>query len=223
MAAKRGLGKVYTPGAMIQAISHLGSDFDRTYRKSATRKKSKYKFNTKRTATAHQTMGRKEPQSLAELFNWNKKGQTQLDRMLELFVNDITVRLNGKAYAWAIETKAMMREVSPVLTGNLREAIKVLTEAGKTKAIGERLRVKDIKGNYSYIVGVSERAILPPPHRKRVIRGPQTGKLKDMPNYNYTEMANEAILRLKSEGYQGYDFLQKWQEIAQKNLERIFR
>lgn len=143
--------------------------------------------------------------------------------MLKLFVDDVTKSLKGKGRLWAIETRAMMREVSPVLTGNLRDSVKILSADNvDASTIGEKLEVVDKNRVISYVVGISEKAILPPPHRKHIIRGPREGQMHTMPDFNYAKDANDVILLTKSEGYQGYDFLEKWQEIAKRNMERIF-
>lgn len=209
-------------------MERLEANFAKLYKKSATRKASKHKFNTKKTATPNQTIGRKykngSKMSFAEYMAANKTGSEAIDRQLQLFAKDVTANLRGKARTWAIETRQMMREVSPVMTGNLRDSIKILNdEKAAESQYAEHLGVNDLKGQISYTVGVDEKAILPPPVRKHVIRGYRKGTMHTMPDYNYTGDANDVIIEKKSEGYPGYEFLKNWQLIAQKNMERIFR
>lgn len=222
MAKRKASGRVYSPKQLQTALNHLKVDWANVDKASKTRKKSRYKLNTKKTATPHQTMGRKND-SLLSYIQFNKSGFTQIDRTFELFAKDLTTNLHGKAYTWAVETKNMMKEVSPILTGNLRDSVKILRGAKAEGAISEKLEVEDKKGEIVYVVGIDEKAILPPPFRKHIIRGPNKGKMRTMPKFNYANKANTAILALKSEGYQGYAFLEKWQVIAEKNMERIFR
>lgn len=227
---------MYTPDQYRAMLAQKDAQvFDKLYKKSAVRKASKHKFNSKKTATSNLKMGRKFTRvnkyskknpniTIAQAVKATGTGSEELDKIMNLFAQDITSNLRGKARQWAIETRAMMKEVSPVMTGNLRDSIKILNDekAGQAEW-AEELNVDDAKGRITYTVGIDEKAILPPPKRKHVITGYRKGTMHTMSDYNYAGDANDVIIEKKSEGYQGYEFLRNWQRIAEKNMERIFR
>lgn len=215
MAIRTALGGNYHPKSIENALNRLDRNLAQLEKTSKPKKR--------KPTTVKKTTGPRGGMTYNDIFKWTKTGATAVDRMMELFVEDLTTTLKGKGRTWAVETKAMMREVSPVLTGNLRDSVKILSAANTdSSTIGERLEIVDKNHTISYIVGISEKAILPPPHRKHIIVGPNEGKMKTMPDFNYADAADAVILETKSSGYQGYDFLEKWQEIAKKNMERIF-
>lgn len=215
MAHRRALGNNLNTTRLSNAVKRLEVDFSNLVKtpKKASRKKS----------TATKTTYSRSGIGYNDIFKWDKTGNPAIDRMFKMFVDDMATDVKSKGRQWAIATRMMMREVSPVLTGNLRESVKILSADNIDAAtIGEHLEIINNSKVITYIVGINEKAILPPPHRKHIIAGPRAGKMHTMPDYNYAEDANNIILKLKSEGYQGYDFLEKWQQIAQKNMERIF-
>lgn len=223
--ARKALGKAFSPAALETAIKRMAVDFDKMEKSSKTVKKSKYKLKGKKTGTATMSVKHRGELGYNDIFKWSETGLASLDRVFKLFVDDLANDLKGKGRTWAIETRAMMREVSPILTGNLRDSVKILSADNPetANAISERLEMTDKNRQVTYIVGISEKDILPPPFKKHIIRGSRKGQMKVMANYNYAEDANSYIVQHKSEGYQGYDFLAKWQEIAKRNMERIFR
>lgn len=226
MARRSALGGNYQTKNLEAALKRLEVDFDKLEKTSKTAKKSKYKAKRRGTGTATVSHTNRGGLSYNDIFKWGNSGVAQLDRMFKVFVDDLANDLKGKGRTWAIETRAMMREVSPVLTGNLRDSVKILSADNVDAAtIGEKLEMADKNRSVAYIVGISEKAILPPPFRKHVIRknSPEYGKMHTMPKYNYAIKADTRIRELKSEGYQGFDFLEKWQEIAKRNAERIFK
>lgn len=206
-------------------MKRLAADFEKMEKNSKTLKKSKFKKSNKPSGSAKLAVGKRGNTGYNEMFTPTYTGISELDRVFKLFVDDLANNLKGKGRTWAIETRAMMREVSPILTGNLRDSVKILSadNPDTATAISERLEMTDKNRRVTYIVGINEKDILPPPFRKHIIRGPRKGKMKTMALYNYAEDANKYILKHKDEGYQGYDFLEKWQEIAKRNMERIFR
>lgn len=226
MARRSALGGNFNPKILETAVKRLKVDFDKLEKASKTVKKSKYKSHKKSKGTATISHTNRGGLSYNDIFKWNNSGVAQIDRMFKVFVDDLANDLKGKGRTWAVETRAMMREVSPVLTGNLRDSVKILSADNvEASTIGEKLEMTDKNRQVTYIVGISEKAILPPPFRKHVIRksSPEYGKMHTMPKFNYAVKADAKIRELKSEGYQGYDFLEKWQEIAKRNAERIFK
>lgn len=206
-----------------KAFKKLEVDFTAMVRDSKARKRmhSKYRLNKRATASPHQTM---KVVNTGDWIDVPKTGKANWDIPFQMLVKDLTADFKGKGRTWAIETRAMMREVSPVLTGNLRDSVKILSSSNQAAtSISEQLEMVDKNRRVLYIVGVSEKAILPPPYHKYIIRGPAKGKKKAMSDYNYTQEANDMILAKGNAEHLGYDFLEKWQEIARRNMERIFR
>lgn len=139
---------------------------------------------------------------------------------IETIVTDILGEniheLKDKGYDWAVDTREMMKAVSPLRTENLVDSIKILSDEADYSVTAEQ-------GGMVFVVGVDEQAILPPPYRKHIKHGPDAGKLAIMSPFNYTGYADAAILKYKDDSHQGYDFLNRWREIARENMERIFK
>lgn len=143
-----------------------------------------------------------------------------IDGILSDILDESAKELKGKARKWAIETVQGMKAVAPLRTENLMESIKILKGDKATEA-EYSYSVK--RQSIEYVVGVDEKAILPPPHRKRVKHGANIGKMVTMSPFNYTGYADAIILKNGNPKHQGYDFLNRWAQIAQQNIERIFK
>lgn len=156
-------------------------------------------------------------------------GWTQLDRTIKMVVIDIDTTLREKTRQWARETLAEMRAVTPVDSGNLRDSLDILTKNALSN-INATVDVVDRKGPIQARVGINEAKLLPPPTYKDSTKRFTSGKYGPVrpvkvriPPYNYAPLADTVIKVYHDEGYPGYDFLEKWQEIALNNLERIFK
>ena len=156
-------------------------------------------------------------------------GWNELEKTMRLVVEDIDRNLRNLTRQWAKETAAEMRAVTPVDSGNLRDSIAILTP-NTNSAINTSIDVVDKKGPIRARVGIDEQRILPPPtyrdSTKRMTKGtallPSRPVKVRIPPYNYAPLANDKILAYHTEGYPGYNFLEKWQEIALNNMMRIF-
>lgn len=158
-------------------------------------------------------------------------GWRELERVMKLIIVDIDQNLREKAKRWAKETLAEMKAVTPVDSGNLRDSLAILTKNANS-LINNELNIVDKKGPISVRVGIDEQRLLPPPtykpSTKRFVKDPVTHQPTSVPvkvripPYNYAPLADKIIKLYHTEGYLGYDFLEKWQEIALNNLERIF-
>lgn len=156
--------------------------------------------------------------------NW-----AELEKTINLIVVDVDTTLREKSRQWAKETAAEMRAVAPVDSGNLRDSIAILTKNANS-AINASANIVDRRGPINVRVGIDEARLLPPPSYKDSTKRFTSGKYGPVrpikvriPPYNYAPFADDIIKAYHSEGYPGYDFLEKWQEIALNNLERIFK
>lgn len=210
-------------GAVLESLKTVNKSVANLKAVKKVKAKSKYKGVrpvTKTTAksitfdTLYSVNWKRDPQT-------NKKTKTLgFEEVVRYIVEDATMSLKGKARTWAIETLQMMKALAPLRTENLMQSIKILSdEKAKKASISNRLEANGLL----YVVGIDEEAILPPPQKKKVKHGKQTGRWVVMPSYNYAKDADEAIKKTKGRGYQGYDFLRRWQQVAKENMERIFR
>lgn len=159
----------------------------------------------------------------------------QLSNVIKMIVVDMDTTLRSKSRRWAKETLVQMKAVTPVDSGNLRDSLSILTPNTQSE-INASVDVVDKKGPIKVRVGISEAKLLPPPTYKDSTKR-FTKQRRDafgrftpirpvkvrIPPYNYAPHADEVIKKYHGEGYLGYDFLEKWQEIALDNLERIFK
>lgn len=180
----------------------------------SVRKKSKYKGGRSRNSTTRRYV------TVQQMVRYRTTGLAEFDTAMRYILEDATQTLKGKARTWAVETLQMMKGLSPLRTENLMESIKIRSNDKNLSGAG--LSILDANGMV-YAVGIDEQAILPPPARKRIKHGPRKGAMVTMSNFNYAVAADKAIKKLKTNGYQGYDFLRRWQQAAKENMERIFR
>lgn len=155
-------------------------------------------------------------------------GWEQLEKTIKMVVEDIDANMRNLSRQWAKETAAEMRAVTPVDSGNLRDSISILTPNAQS-AINSSVDVIGKRGPIKVRVGIDEQKLLPPPTYKDSTKRWTNGKYSPkrpvkvrIPPYNYAPLADKKILEYEAEGYPGYNFLEKWQEIAMNNVIRIF-
>lgn len=217
-------------------------DFDefapvrRTGHSLASTKKKKAKKKAATAAKVVKLPKQKDILDITEIYDFvkgpiNVAHWAELSKVIRMIVVDMDTTLRDKSRRWGKETLAEMRAVTPVDSGNLRDSLAILTPNANT-AINASVDVVDKKGPITVRVGIDEQRLLPPPtykpSTKRFRKDPITHQITDepvkvrIPPYNYAPFADSKIKQYHSEGYLGYDFLEKWQVIALNNLERIF-
>lgn len=215
-------------------------DFDefatirRAGRSVASTKKKQARKKAMKTASVVKLPKRMDIEAITDIHEFVKgpvetAHWSELSKVIKMIVVDMDTTLRGKARQWGKETLAEMRAVTPVDSGNLRDSLSILTP-GSNSAINAQVDVVDKKGAIKVRVGIDEHKLLPPPYYKDSTKRYTNGRYEPkrpvkvrIPPYNYAPMADEVIKEYHSEGYPGYDFLEKWQEIALNNLERIFK